>query len=353
MWSAARCLTWLMPWLLLLGSIAAAAAPNDLATVAVTRAELPRIYRLDGVVEAIASGTLSAQTSGSVLEVNFDVDDFVGAGDLILRIDDTRQQAAVREAEANLEAAAAQHREAALEHGRIRGVFKRQAVSKAQMDRATAALERAQANEQAAEAALQKARKELEFTQVRAPYSGIVTKRLIEVGETVQPGTPLMSGLSLDDLRIRVEVPQALIGSIRAERRAQAKIGERWIEVQGVTVFPVADPRSATFEVRLRLPKGVEGLFPGMYAKVGFVVGSVTGLVIPRSAVVRRSEVIAVYVVDPEGRVSLRHIRLGRATEADQLSVLTGLSAGERVASDPVAAGIRLKAQRTAQVDHE
>ncbi len=350
MWFAARHLAWLMLCLLLAWPVSAA---DQLVTVAVERAELPRTYRIDGVVEAVATGTLSAQTSGSVLEVNFDVDDFVAAGDLILRIDETRQRAAVREAEANLEAAAAQRREAALEYRRVRGVFERQAVSKAQMDRATAALERAKANEQAAEAALQKARKELEFTRVRAPYSGIVTRRLIEVGETAQPGKPLMSGLSLDDLRITVQVPQTLVASIRSQRRAEALIAGRWIEAQGVTVFPVADPRSGTFEVRLRLPDGVEGVFPGMYVKVGFVVGTESGLVIPRSAVVKRSEVIAVYLVDPGGRVSLRHIRLGRAAGADQVGVLTGLSEGEQVATDPIAAGILLRAQRTAQVEHE
>ncbi len=94
-------------WLLVLQMIVVAALPAaELETVPVVRAELPQVYRLDGVAEAISRGTVSAQTAGRVIEVNFDVDDLVSKGDVIVQIDDSRQQAGVRQAEANLEAAA-------------------------------------------------------------------------------------------------------------------------------------------------------------------------------------------------------------------------------------------------------
>jgi hypothetical protein len=122
---------------------------------------------------------------------------------------------------------------------------------------------------------------------------------------------------------------------------------------EDVTVFPVADPRSDTFKVRLRLPDGTEGVFPGMYMKVGFVAGSRSALVIPLSAVVFRSEVVAVYVIDGEGQVYFRHVRLGSPAGLAHVSVLSGLDEGERVATDPVMAGILLKSQRAAQVNDE
>jgi RND family efflux transporter MFP subunit len=330
-----------------------AAWGEDLETVPVALAELPSVYRLDGVAEAISRSTVSAQTAGRVIEVNFDVDDYVREGELIFRIDDSQQQAAVRQAEANLRVAAAQRQDAEQEFRRIEGVFAKQAVSKAEMDRASAALKQARAAEQAAEAALEQARQELEYTKVRAPYNGIVTERLVEVGETVQPGTRLMSGLSLDSMRISVDVPQNLVESIRNEGKAQAEVNGRWIAAEDVTVFPVADPRSDTFEVRLRLPDGVEGIFPGMYVKVGFVVGSEPALVIPVTAVVLRSEVVAVYVVDDAGTVHFRHIRPGSPAGPDHVEVLSGLKEGEQVATNPVAAGILLKQQRKAQVGDE
>ena len=333
-----------------------ASAPGfsaELATAGVARADLPRVYRLDGVAEAINRSTVSAQTSGRVLEVNFDVDDYVRAGDVLVLLEDTRQQAEVRQAEANLKAATVRRIDAEREYERVREVFAKDAVSKADMDRTTAAYQQAVANEQVAQAALAQARQELEYTRIAAPYTGIVTERLIEIGETAQPGQKLMSGLSLDAMRVSVDVPQNLVQAIRTERKAQVRIDGRWVPAVGLTVFPVADPRSDTFEVRLALPEGVEGVFPGMYLKVGFVVGIEQGLVIPLNAVVTRSEVIGVYVVDEGGDVFFRHVRLGSPAGPDHVSVLSGVDQGEQVATDPVAAAILLKAQRTAQVDHE
>ncbi len=339
--------------LLLLMLVGAATTASELEIAPVVVAELPRVYRLDGTAEAVQRGTVSAQTSGRVVEVSFDVDDLVRKGDVIVQIDDARQQAGVRQAEANLEAATAKRRDAEQEYQRILGVFAKDAVSKADMDRGTAAFHQARANAEAAEAALHQAREELAYTRVRAPYNGLVTERLVEVGEMAQPGQRLMSGLSLEQMRVAVDVPQNLIASIREQGEAQVEIGGRWIAAEGITVFPVADPSSDTFKVRLRLPGDVEGVFPGMYVKVGFVAGKQASLVIPLSAVVARSEVIGAYVVDAEGRVQFRHIRLGSPAGPDHVSVLSGLSEGEQVARDPVAAGILLKRQRTAQVGDE
>lgn len=346
------------PWLLrglvlTLVSGTSLAAATELDTVPATRVDLPRVFRLDGVVEAVNRGTLSAQTSGRVVAVNFDVDDFVRRGDVLVSIEDSEHQTQVDQAQANLQAATSRRADTEKEFRRIEGVFAKQAVSKADMDKVTAALDQARAGEMAARAALEQALQQVEYTRVKAPYNGIVTERLIEVGETAQPGRPLMSGLSLDSMRISVDVPQNLVDSIRKERKAKAEIGGQWVAAEEVTVFPVADPRSDTFEVRLSLPDGVEGVFPGMYVKVGFVAGAQPSLVVPLSAVVLRSEVVAVYVVDGEGRVHFRHVRLGSPAGPEHVSVLSGVDEGELLATDPVAAGIVLKAQRQGRMGDE
>ena len=348
----------LMLWTLIgalsAGLLAAVPAVADgLDTAPVARADLPRIYRLDGVAEAINRGTVSAQTAGRVIRVDVDVDDYVAQGTVIVEIEDVEHQSRVDQASANLQAAVASRQDAEIEFRRIQGVFAKKAVSQAEMDKATTALKQARAGEKAAQAALEQARQQLAYTRVRAPYNGIVTGRLVEVGESVQPGQALVSGISLDSMRISVDVPQNLVESIRSERRAQVRVGTQWIVAEEVTVFPVADPRSDTFKVRLRLPDGTEGVFPGMYTKVGFMTGSQPGLVIPLSAVVFRSEVVAVYVVDSAGRVHFRHVRLGSPAGRSHVSVLSGLDEGELVATDPVAAGILLKSQRTAQLNDE
>ena len=117
------------------------------------------------------------------------------------------------------------------------------------------------------------------------------------------------------------------------------------------TTAPVAEPTTNTFRVRVDLPEGSARLFPGMFVKVGFVVGETHRLLVPHDAIVRRSELSAVYVVT-DGRVGLRQVRLGRRYGEDA-EVLAGLDEGETVALDPVAAGIYIKERQGAAAQDE
>jgi RND family efflux transporter MFP subunit len=193
-----------------------------------------------------------------------------------------------------------------------------------------------------ARAALESAQEGVAYTEVRAPYAGVVTKRLVEVGETVSPGTPLMSGLSLQYLRVSVDIPQSIVAQVRHLKQAAIYVEEHRIEASKVTVFPEASSPSNTFRARLELPENATDLYPGMFVKVGFVTGETDRILVPVSAVVQRSEVTAVYVIDGSGRTSLRQVRLGDRIEG-KVEVLSGLTAGERIALDPHAAVAELK----------
>jgi RND family efflux transporter MFP subunit len=320
------------------------AAAADLDTALVERRETPREYRLDGLVEATQQTTVSAQTSGQVEQVLFDVDDYVTKGQVIVRLKDTEHRARLAQAEASAEAAQARLTEARRDFERVKGIFAKDLASKADMDKATAGLQSAEAQAEAAAASLEQAREQLSYTQVRAPYSGIVTERLVQVGETPQPGQRLMSGISLEQLRVVVDVPQTLVAQVRSSGKARVQQpGNGWIPAEKITVFPYADPASNTFRVRLDLKPGTANLFPGMLVKAAFVTGAGEELVVPTRAIVHRSEVAGVYVVSPDGRIALRHVRLGRDNQDGTFSILSGLSEGERVAVDPIAAGVRLK----------
>ncbi|SEP61177.1 RND family efflux transporter, MFP subunit [Ectothiorhodospira magna] len=337
---------WLLAGLFILSFVAAPVAA-DPATVPATRHLLPAEQIFDGRVEAVQQATVSAQTSGRVTAVRYDVDDFVEAGAVIIQLRDTEQRARLDQAEAGLREAQARFNEARAEFERIQGIFERQLISRAEMDRATAALESARARLESARAARAGAQEALEHTLVRAPYAGIVTRRHVEVGESVSPGQPLLSGISLEFLRVTTEVPQRFINPVRRYQSARILLEDQPpVTVSQLTFFPYADPATAAFRVRAELPDRTPDLFPGMFVKVAFTVGEREALLVPASAVVRRSEVSAVYVVDDQGRISLRQVRTGR-TEADgQVAILAGLSEGEQVALDPVAAGVALKTRQ-------
>jgi RND family efflux transporter MFP subunit len=330
-----------------------AASPPSLTTAPAEFRTLPREYRLDGLVEAVKRSTVSAQTQGQIQEILYDVDDFVEKGALLARIKDTEHRTRVSQAAADLKAATARLRQTQEEHDRVAGLYRQKNVSESAMDKARAELAGAKAELEAATARLEAAQEQLAHTEVRAPYSGIVIQRHVELGEIASPGMPIMSGISLDELRVTVDVPQSVIPAVRgdtdASRRAWVYLpdGTR-VESSRLTIFPFADPGSNTFKVRVELPPG-EGasdraLFPGMYVKTSFVVGEKSELTVPRSAVVQRSEVTGVYVIGEGDHIHFRQIRLGRVLD-DAYVVLAGLSEGEPVALDPIAAGARLKDQ--------
>jgi RND family efflux transporter MFP subunit len=321
---------------------APAPAPGELATMVVTSREAPTERMLDGTVEAVNQSTVSAQTAGRVAAIFYDVNDKVAAGALIIRIRSTEQAASLTQAQAALKEATAREAEAQTRYERIADMYQRRVVAKATYDEATAARDAAVARLIAARAGLEAAREGVAYTEIRAPYPGVVTQKHVQVGEAVAPGTPLMTGASLDELRVVAEIPQSVIDQVRSVRKAAVYVDGRRIESTGITIFPAAQPGTNTFRARIELPKGVQGLAPGMFVKVGLIVGEAERMLVPRAAVVQRSEMRGVYVVAPDGRVSLRQVRIGHA-RGDQIEILAGLADGEHVALDPVAAGMKAR----------
>ena len=328
--------------LLLAAALSTQAAELPFATEVVETASTPRERLLDGTVEAVNQATMSAQTSGRIAEVFFDVDDYVQPGEPIVRFTDVEQQSALRQAQAALAEAIARNNQAEEEFRRVSRLFDSGSASKREYDQALAARDAAKARVASARSSVASAEQQLEYTLVRAPYAGIVTERHVEVGEAVGVGRPLMSGLSLEALRVVADLPQQVAAQVREHRKAYVLTDEGRVEASKVTLFPFAHSASNTFRVRLELPEGQFALYPGMFVKVAFVIGEAERLLVPTAALMRRSEVTGVYVVDDEGKVRMRQLRVG-GEFGDHTEVLSGLRAGERVASDPVQAGIYVK----------
>lgn len=346
-----------LPGLLLsIIGMATAFAEEPLAVATAEKHLLPDVFVSDAVIEAVHRATLAAETTGRIRKIFFDVDDLVTKGEVLLRFTDKEQQAGMARATAAHKEAIARLRQAESEHARTESVYAKKLVAKSALDKSSADLKAAQQQVIATEAGLKTAREQLEYTVVRAPYAGIVVKRLVNVGERVRPGTPLMSGFSLDKLRATSSVPQSVVAAVRKHGEVSITINSGQpalsppVVSKDITVYPYADEKSHNFTVRAELSSVPEGFYPGMFAKALFVVGETSRLLVPASAIVHRSEVTAVYVVDKNGRVSFRAVRTGKQFIDDSAGktteVLAGLNEGEQVALDPVKAGVLLKAQR-------
>ena len=329
------------------GPPSATSRGSELVTFDVGAESAPAELLLDGIVEAVNQATLSAQTAGRVAEVKVEVNDRVRQGDLLLRLRATEQVAGLGQAQAALKAAEAKDAQARAQHDRIRDMYERKVVARTTYDEAVAARDSAAANLAAARAGVESAREGVAYTELRAPYDGVVTARHVQVGEAVAPGTPLVTVASLDSVRVIAEVPQSSANAVRAARQATVHFGADRIVASSITLYPSAEPQSGTFRARIDLPESAARPAPGTFAKVGFATGEASLVLVPRNAVVERSEMRAVYVVLPDGGVALRQVRLGRPVD-DRVEVIAGLARGEKVAVDPTAASLAARTPRAA-----
>jgi RND family efflux transporter MFP subunit len=318
----------------------AAAKTGSIETAVVEVRDIELTYSAEAVVEAVRQSTVAAQISGRIVELRFDVGDYVKKGEVIVRIDERAAAQALAASEAQVRQAEAALRNARAEYERARQLVAQKFLSQAALDRAESEYKAAQERVSALLAGAGQAKTERGFATVVAPYSGIVSARHVELGEMATPGKPLMTGFDPGTLRVTATVPQTQVAAIQAGAKARIELPSvaRWIEAASLTVIPAADPRTHTTQVRIGLPAEVRGIYPGIYARAHFVTGRKPALLVPRAAVIRRSELTAVYVVSES--IQLRQIRLGTAGDEKAVEVLAGLKPGERVAVDPVKAGL-------------
>lgn len=314
----------------------------ELAAGTVELREIELTWSSEAIVEAVRQSTVSAQVAGRIIEINFDVGDRVEKGEVIVRIDERAASQALAASEAQVREAQAALADARAQHERLRQLLAQKLVSKAAADQAEAAYKASQARVTALLAGAGQAATQRDFATIVAPYGGVVAARHVEVGEMAVPGKPLMTGFDPATLRVAADVPQSQVAAIETERRARIEIPSRaqWVEAQSLTIIPSADPLTHTTRVRLDLPPDYGAIYPGVAARVHFVVGKAPRLLVPRAAVVQRSELTAVYVIATGGQPQLRQVRIGEAGDEASIEVLAGLLAGERVALEPVKAGM-------------
>ncbi len=324
----------------LMGTSVQAAEP--LAAAPVQMREVEQTYSIDGVVEATRQSTVSAQISGRVKGIFFDVGDRVNKGQVILKIDEREANQALAGSRAQLSQADAAFQNARLSYERSKQLFEQKFISQAALDKAKADYDIARAQAAASEAGAEQSALAQSYTSVVAPYSGVVSARMVEMGEMVTVGKPLMTGFDPTQLRVIANVPQDKLKDIGSRPTVTIEVPSlsRWIKAASVTVQPSADIRTHSTQVRVELPANQASVYPGMFVRTHFVVGKVSKMLIPVSAVLRRSEVVAVYVLDEKDVPHLRQVRLGEANEQNEIEVMAGLNVGERVAREAVKAGM-------------
>lgn len=325
---------------------AVAAAPDDRSTATVVAAlrDIPDGFSEEGVVEAVVQSTVAAQLTGRIVSVSVDAGDRVKRGQRLMRIDPRESVQNVAAARAQVAQAQAGLENARMQYQRTRDLKAQGFVAPAALDRALADYKAAAAQLESARAAANSADTSRGFTDILAPFDGTVLSRQADLGEMATPGRPLLTLYDPVRLRVSVTVPQYRMSALARPIRAQILLQGQPAAISPATVVvvPGADSRTHATQVRLNLPEGYRDAYPGLFARARFVVGTRRQLTVPEGAIVRRSEVTAVYVLTGH-RPELRQVRLGSPTEDGAVEILAGLVPGEQVALDPARAGIALR----------
>ena len=204
-------------------------------------------------------------------------------------------------------------------------------AARARADQAWAAI-------QAVKAQIEQIDSKLRDSDSVAPFTGVITQKFAEIGDSVQPGQPLLKIAYIQRLQVEVEVPARLVVGLKIGMDIPVKldVGDVIVNAAVAQIYPMADPQRHTVTVKLDLPEEAPGA-PGMYAEV-MVPDTTTPAedlpVVPYSALVWRGSLPAVFVMSSEDVPQLRMVRVGEQLEK-MVTILSGLRPGERIITNP------------------
>jgi HlyD family secretion protein len=323
---------------------AAAARPAlTVATALPQKSALPVALTANGSIAAWQEAVIGSQAAGLRLtDVKVNVGDNVRAGQLLATFAAETPRAEVAQARASLLEAQATAADAAANAERARTLDRSGALSSSQIAQYMTAEQTAKARVEAAKAAYEAQQVRLGFAQVLAPDSGVISSRSATVGAVVGAGTELFRMVRRGRLEWRAEVTSAELGRIKPGLPVHV-VAASGAEVDGTVrmLAPTVDPQTRNGLVYVDLPAqagyGAAGtakagapVFPGMFAKGTFQIGSSDALTVPQQSVVVREAFSYVFVTDAESRVSQRKVVTGRRL-GDRIEIVSGLAADQQV----------------------
>lgn len=221
------------------------------------------------------------------------------------------------------------------------GNYDSDTVRQGDLTSAMSTVSQAQGQLQQAMSQLQEIDSALRDASATAPFEGIIMEKMVEVGDTVQPGQPLIKFGYIKYKRLQADVPSGLVGNLKVDMLLPARIdGSTNTSVRVSEIYPVADPSRHTVTVKFDIPMEI-ATAPGMYAEISVPEGKKGGsqvTVIPKSALMKGSSLPGVLVVKDDNTSELRMVRLGSEQNGgSKIEVVSGLKAGEKIINDPPA----------------
>jgi RND family efflux transporter MFP subunit len=291
--------------------------PKELRVVKADRSLQPVLTEVVGTVRSVHDAAIAALVSGTVSEVRVGLGSSVRAGEVLVRI-------SAHEVDARLEQTRAALAIAKRDRDRAVSLEAQGAITTAQYDAATSEWNVARARDAEASAIVDR-------TVLRAPFAGVITAKLVNVGETALPGRHLLTLESRAANRFEAEVPEALSAALTAGQRLLVRVEglDRDLEGRIAEIQPASDDATRARLMKIDLPKA-PGLRSGQFGRVLLEIGRAATVTVPSAAVARHGQLETVFIVD-SGIARLRLVRSGREMDG-RVQISSGLAGGEEVA---------------------
>ncbi len=309
-------------------------------TVVVESLATARERDLLGALRARTEVRVAPRIIGRIVDLPAQAGDRVRREDVLARLDRVALEAGVSRASAAAEAALSRLRGAEEALARIEAGFADDVASEIRLIEARQRRDEARARAEEARESLRQARVELDYATIRSPIDGVVIDRLAEAGDLATPGQPIVVMFDPDRLEAEVSVPSSQASRFEVGARFAVEIEALGVATTGVvrTLVPLADARTRAVLTRLDL-EAPPGSLPGMFIRLRLKTDERNVLAVPASAIGRVRQLDFVWIVDEDNRLRRRFVRSGDSVGEGLVEVLSGLSAGDRVAarwSDPV-----------------
>ncbi len=278
-------------------------------------------YVTSGTVTSDHRVSISSRISGYIRKLSVREGDRVKKGQVLVRVDPVNARQALVQAEADLADAKADKQ-------RYESLYRDHAASKQQLDRV-------RLRYKVTRSQVAQARNQLGYAEVLSPVNGVVVEKRLSKGDLAQPGAAILTLEDPTSLLVNTYVSEQFVIGIHIGDKVDVDIPSMQRRITGVVrqVVEAADAVSHQFMIKIALPSD-PAIHPGMYAQVGFAVGTRRALLVPQAAVVNMAGLYGIYIVDDDGVAHYRQIRPGEQVNAGKVEVLAGLHDGDRIAWD-------------------
>lgn len=297
--------------------------------------EVPKAFNYSGTVASVKQSTLSTRLMGQIEKILVHEGEKVEKGQLLLALRSNDILAKQKQVEANIVEVTAAYRNAETDLNRISALYASKSATKKELDDINTHYEMMQAKLEAVKKAKAEVTEMLTYSDIRAPYAGVITSRFVDAGDMANPGMPLLAIEAPGLFEVNAHIPESEIHLIERNDTVMVTLNGVEGDIAGVVsrINPSSRFSGSQFDTRIvLLPEvhQIEDIRSGLFAHVNLYKGKEEKVLVPESLVIDRGQLTGLWTVSQSDQALLRWVRLGKQY-ADRIEVLSGIQKGDRL----------------------